>query len=75
MRKEIQMKRIYIKPETELTTCRLCGMLAASKTEWHTGTDGQGDDNPVGPQQPDPNADAKQYTGGIDLWADEEDDW
>ena len=59
------MKRLYIKPEMELATCRLCEMLAASTngTEWHTGTDGEGDDNTVGPTQPDPNADAKQSSG------------
>lgn len=59
------MKRLYIKPETELTTCRLCEMLAASPngTEWHHGTDGQGDDNKIGPDQPDPNADAKASSG------------
>jgi len=59
------MKRLYIKPETELTTCRLCEMLAAStnRTEWHTGTDGQGDDNTVGPTQPNPNEDAKASSG------------
>lgn len=59
------MKRLYIKPEMELTTCRLCEMLAASQngTEWHHGTDGQGDDHKIGPEQPDPNQDAKASSG------------
>lgn len=69
------MKRIYIKPETVLTTCRLCNMVMGSnETEWHTGTDGQGDDEKIGGDQPDPNADAKGFSG---LWDDVEDeeDW
>lgn len=65
------MKRIYIKPETVLTTCRLCNMVMGSnQTEWHTGTEGQGDDHTVGPEQPDPNADAKGAFGFDDLWGD-----
>ena len=55
------MKRKYIKPESVLTTCRLFNMVMASnQTEWHTGTDGQGDDEKIGGDQPDPNEDAKQ---------------
>ena len=65
------MKRIYIKPETVLTTCRLCNMVMGSnQTEWHTGTVGQGDDNPIGGDQPDPNADAKGAFDFDDLWGD-----
>lgn len=62
------MKRNYIQPETELIICNLLSGIAegSNKTEWHTGTDGQGDDNPVGPEQPDPNADAKRFN----LWDD-----
>ena len=71
------MKRIYIKPETVLTSCRMCNMVMASKTEWHTGYDGEGgpgSDTPVGPEQPNPNEDAKGFSG---LWDDVEDeeDW
>ena len=63
------MKLIYIKPETELIACRLMAVITAStNTEWHTGTDAQGDDNPVGPDQPDPNQDSKQYFGFQETW-------
>ncbi len=66
------MKRKYIKPESVLTTCRLFNMVMASnQTEWHTGTDGQGDDEKIGGDQPDPNGDAKASTG---LWDDVDDD-
>ena len=66
------MKRKYIKPESVLTTCRLFNMVMASnQTEWHTGTDGQGDDQEIGGGQPDPNGDAKASTG---LWDDVDDD-
>lgn len=65
------MKRIYIKPETTYMACESIEFLAKSaETEWHTGTDGQGDDTPVGPGQPDPNKDdAKQNSIFFDdLW-------
>lgn len=57
------MKRIYIKPETELIEAKVAPMLegSAPNTQWNTGTEGQGDDTPVGPTQPDPNEDAKQF--------------
>ena len=63
------MKQTYIKPETEQVGCNLLSMIAEStnQTEWHYGNDNQGDDNKVGPTQPDPNADAKHFN----LW----DDW
>jgi len=66
------MKRIYIKPETAITSCRLSKMLAASPngTEWHDGNDGQNDDHTIGPDQPDPNKDAKGIYGYEDLWGD-----
>ena len=60
------MKRIYIKPETELIAAMTASMLEGStNTQWNTGTEGQNDDQPVGPEQPDPNAEAKQF---FDLW-------
>lgn len=67
------MKRKYIKPESDSIVCDLAGMLAKStpSTEWHTGTDGQGDDQEIGGGQPDPNGDAKASTG---LWDDVNDD-
>lgn len=66
------MKRKYIKPESVLITCRLFNMVMGSnQTEWHTGTDGQGDDEKIGGDQPDPNGDAKASTG---LWDDVDDD-
>jgi len=62
------MKRIYIKPETERLSCRITPLLDGSNnTEWHTGTEGEGDDNPIGGDQPDPNSDdAKSWA--FDLW-------
>ena len=59
------MKRIYIKPETELIAASTAPMLEGSNsTQWNTGTEGQGDDQPIGGGQPDPNGNAKQ----INLW-------
>lgn len=65
-----KMKQAYIKPEIEQVVCNLLEMIAEStnQTEWHTGTDGQGDDTPVGPEQPNPNSDDAK---GFNLW----DDW
>jgi hypothetical protein len=63
------MKRIYIKPETTYLACESIEFLAKSAdTEWHTGTDGQ--DTPVGPQQPDPNSDDAKQNSILfdDLW-------
>lgn len=50
------MKSQYIKPETKIVACTLLSVIAASNgTGWYVG------DDPVGPEQPDPNADdAKQ---------------
>ena len=64
------MKRIYIKPTIEAVEVCPLTFIAGSKTEWHTGTDGEGDDHTVGPEQPDPNADAKGAFGFDDLWGD-----
>lgn len=60
------MKRIYIKPETELIAAIAAPMLEGStNTQWNTGTQGQGNDEPVGPEQPDPNGEEAK---GFDLW-------
>lgn len=57
-----EMKRSYISPVIKTVEYRPLHFFAASGgTEWHTGTDGQGDDNPVGPSQPDPNSDESRY--------------
>ena len=63
------MKRIYIKPVIEIVSVCTTTYIAGSKTEWHTGTDDEGDDNPIGGNQPDPNADAKDnFIVFDDLW-------
>ena len=56
-----EMKRSYISPIIKTVEYRPLHFFAVSGggTEWHTGTDGQGDDTPVGPTQPDPNADSR----------------
>ena len=56
-----EMKRSYISPVIKTIEYRPLQFFAVSGggTEWHTGTDGQGDDTPVGPSQPDPNADSR----------------
>ena len=61
------MKRVYIKPETELVNTSLVSMIAASNgTQWHMG------DDPIGPDEPDPNSDdAKRWS--IDLWEEDDD--
>ena len=61
------MKRVYIKPETELVNASLVSMIAESNngTEWHSGDD----PNPLDPDQPDPNGEeAKGWS--MDLWED-----
>lgn len=63
------MKRIYIKPEIELIEVKTTPMLEGSvPTQWNTGTEGGNDDTPVGPEQPDPNQDSKQYFGFQETW-------
>ena len=63
-----QMKRIYIKPEIEWISVRSTPLLKGSpNTQWNTGTEGQYDDTPVGPTQPDPNSDEDEAKG-YDLW-------
>ena len=59
------MKRIYIKPETELIAAKTAPILNGSNTQWNTGTEGGNDDQPVGPDQPDPNGEEAK---GFDLW-------
>lgn len=55
------MKRVYITPEIKTLQYRTLNFFAASptSTEWHTGTEGTGDDDPIGGDQPDPNADSR----------------
>lgn len=65
------MKRIYIKPETTYMACESIEFLAQSAgTEWHTGTDQEPGDTPVGPDQPDPNKDEAKQNSILfdDLW-------
>ena len=61
-----EMKRSYISPVIKTVEYRPLHFFAASGgTEWHTGTDGEGDDNPIGPTQPDPNADSRYLRQGM----------
>jgi len=70
------MKRIYIKPATELVKIRITPLLDGSdpKTNWGVGSQ---DIDPS--EQPDPNADAKQSSGfweegpqSPNIWSDGE---
>ena len=47
------MKSLYIKPETDIVACRLLEVIAESGngTGWYMG------DDPIGGDEPDPNAD------------------
>jgi hypothetical protein len=69
------MKRIYIKPETVLTTCRLCNMVMGSKTQWEIGVDDDIEPVPGGGDDDDPNKDAKGFSGLWDDVEDDEEDW
>ena len=61
------MKCVYIKPETVVVAASLISMIAASGggTQWHEGDD----HNPLDPDNPDPNADAK--SSSIELWGED----
>lgn len=70
------MKRIYIKPATELVKIRITPLLDGSDSHTTWGVDDQ-DIDPN--EQPDPNGDAKQSSGfwegapqSPNIWGDEE---
>lgn len=68
------MKRIYIKPETEYTSCNTISFIAGS-TEWHMKPDGNendGSSNIGDGEGHDPNAEAKNWS--MELWTDEEEE-